>query len=583
MYDNPNGVIRAATDGGVVGKHPAADPLQILVGPATSNEFNTVRLRLIPIGCFSVEDASFKFDSSFVLPEFQTEINSFVDLREKNPEKIKGAPISIFGHADPSFQGNFELSAPTHQAGDDYNKVLSGRRAIAIYALLVRDAAIWNNLFTDHFGGDVWGEDSIRTMLDAVDPPKADGGQQGKSQGASARSSSSSGDRNPGSTDSARAAKIRDIAHDPGQRQQLFLKYMNHICGDLKLDKNKDFLARGAGPDHKGDVQGCSRFNPRLLFSSEKEGQFKQAAQDKDETILASRNADNSSNRRVMILIFRKGSQVLPAKWPCPTFKESSAACKKRFFFDGDTRRSTHLPGTDRKFGDNQDTFACRFYQRLRTGSPCDKILTVLTLRLFDLLGRPLPEAPFVVSVAGVDGGSSGALKHADPNGDITLRDLALPATVTVRWSRPDSMRKPDDSQPEPSQTVDPLVTDEALDDEALQLLLAAQDNERVLRDGIRPPSETPDGFEYELQVFVTLDGGGQATGPGGQMTPEAARQRLNNLGYLKTVNLEDAIRVFQRDCGKQVTGKLADASDELQLRHDQLNPPSAPNRLTGV
>lgn len=66
-------------------------------------------------------------------------------------------------------------------------------------------------------------------------------------------------------------------------------------------------------------------------------------------------------------------------------------------------------------------------------------------------------------------------------------------------------------------------------------------------------------------------------------MTPEAARQRLNNLGYLKTVNLEDAIRVFQRDCGKQVTGKLADASDELQLRHDQLNPPSAPNRLTGI
>jgi hypothetical protein len=66
-------------------------------------------------------------------------------------------------------------------------------------------------------------------------------------------------------------------------------------------------------------------------------------------------------------------------------------------------------------------------------------------------------------------------------------------------------------------------------------------------------------------------------------MTPEAARRRLNNLGYLKTVNLEDAIRVFQRDCGKQVTGQLADANDELRLRHDELNPPSAPNRFTGV
>jgi hypothetical protein len=66
-------------------------------------------------------------------------------------------------------------------------------------------------------------------------------------------------------------------------------------------------------------------------------------------------------------------------------------------------------------------------------------------------------------------------------------------------------------------------------------------------------------------------------------MTAEAARRRLNNLGYLKTVNLEDAIRVFQRDCGKEATGQLADANDELKLRHDQLNPPAAPNRLTGV
>jgi hypothetical protein len=145
-------------------------------------------------------------------------------------------------------------------------------------------------------------------------------------------------------------------------------------------------------------------------------------------------------------------------------------------------------------------------------------------------------------------------------------------------------MRKPDDPEPAPTQTVDPLVDDEAaLDDEALQRLFAAQDNQRVLRDGIRPPSETSDDFEYELQVFVSLNDGVQATGTGGQMTPEAARRRLNNLGYLKTVNLEDAIRVFQRDCGKQTTGKLADANDELKLRHDQLNPPSAPNRLTGV
>jgi hypothetical protein len=70
--------------------------------------------------------------------------------------------------------------------------------------------------------------------------------------------------------------------------------------------------------------------------------------------------------------MFRKGSQVLPSKWPCPTFKEGPAGCKKRFFSDGQTRRSTHTPGADRRFDDTHDTFACRFYQRISGASPCE-------------------------------------------------------------------------------------------------------------------------------------------------------------------------------------------------------------------
>jgi len=403
MAQDKQGVIHAATDGGAVGKHAAADPLQIFVGPSTSVEFNTARLRLIPIACFSVEDVRFKFDSSFPLPEVQAEIRAFVDLREKNPETIKGAPISIFGHADPSFQGNFELGASTHQTGDDYNKVLSGRRAIAIYALLTRDAALWNHLFTNNFGGDAWGEDSIRIILDTVDRPKTDGGQPGQSQGASGQgqSSSSSGNPNTGASDSARTAKVRDIAHDSGQRQKLFLDYMNLLCGDLKLDKTKDFLARGSGPDQKGDVQGCSRFNPFVLFSQEKEDTFKTAEQEKDRPSLDQRNEENKRNRRVMILIFRKGSQVLPAKWPCPSFKEGAAGCKKRFFSDGDTRRSTHTPGADRKFDDTNDTFACRFYQRISDQSPCEQLITLvpLTIRLINVEDQIFERAPYTLEV----------------------------------------------------------------------------------------------------------------------------------------------------------------------------------------
>ena len=384
MPNGKQGTIHAASGRGVIGTHPDVDPLQLLVGPTTSNEFNSARLQLIPIACFSVEDASFKFDSSFVLPEFQKKMNDFIAFRENDPERIKGAPVSIFGHADPTFQGNFEISSPTHQAGDDYNKVLSGRRAIAVYGLLIRDVNIWDNLFSHQFGGDDWGEDSIREMLDFTDPANP-GGQQGQAPSRPTQGPALSSGANPnlGATASARDAQVRDIAHSSGLRQQLFLKYMSKLCSDLKLDKTKDFLARNAGPDHKGDVQGCSRFNPRILFSKEQEESFKEAEKERekekdkkeDQPTLDQRNEANKPNRRVMILIFRKGSQVLPSKWPCPTFREDSAACKKRFFSDGDTRRSTHLSGADKKFEDTHDTFGCRFYQRLSDTSPCNSIL----------------------------------------------------------------------------------------------------------------------------------------------------------------------------------------------------------------
>src|SRR5580704_440565 len=186
--DDP-GRIQSLSDGGVVGEHSPVEPFQFLAAPATSNEFNTARLRLIPIACFRIDDVRFKFDSSFVLPAIAPQLKALNNLLKKDANK--GAPLSIFGHADPSFEGNFELTSPTHQQGDEYNKTLSGRRAIAIYALLVRDTAIWNSLFATRFGGDDWGEDSIRTMLVATDPP-ASSPPEGSSSSSSASSSSDS-------------------------------------------------------------------------------------------------------------------------------------------------------------------------------------------------------------------------------------------------------------------------------------------------------------------------------------------------------------------------------------------------------
>src|ERR1700720_4572401 len=102
MADGKQGAIHGSSEGGVTGNHPTPDSFQFLVGPSTSEEFNTARLRLIPIACFRVDDVRFKSDSSFVLPEIQTEMKAFANLR-KNDARLNGAPISIFGHADPSF------------------------------------------------------------------------------------------------------------------------------------------------------------------------------------------------------------------------------------------------------------------------------------------------------------------------------------------------------------------------------------------------------------------------------------------------------------------------------------------------
>lgn len=407
MGDGKSGSVHSSSGGGVIGKHPEPDQSEFLVAPSTSSEFNTTRLRPPTIACFRIDDVRFKFDSSFVLPAVKEEMDSFARFRKENP-KFVGAPISIFGHADPSYMGNFEPNGPYAQSGDDYNKTLSGRRAIAIYAMLIRDASFWEKLYSQHLGGDIWGQDSIRIMLSTTDPSSSAGSSSSQSSNSAGNvmSAPPTGDSNTSSQEST-DPRVPRIAADPGERQQLFLKYMNALCGDISLDKSNDFLAKGAGHNLQGDVQGCSRFNPLLIFSQEKEAGYKIAFQNKDKPTLAQRDAANSLNRRVMILVFKKGTQILPAKWPCPSYKDGPAGCKKRFWSDGDTRRSTHLPGTDRKFDDSHDTFACRFYQRLSEGGPCNDVLQYWVVRVLTEGKGPLSKRkalanePYVLTGSG--------------------------------------------------------------------------------------------------------------------------------------------------------------------------------------
>jgi hypothetical protein len=295
------------------GVHPGIGDAPVRVAPSLAEEFNTVRAFLIPKACFKLEDAHFAFDSSFVVPE-GFDVAPLKELLDKHP----GAKLSIFGHADPT--------------GDDaYNKTLAGRRASAIFGLLTRDVPMWDKLHDQPAGGDNWKPEAEQTMLATTGLPKG----------------------------TARATLTK--------------AYMDHLCtvrnsagqsiGTVQLTKD-DFLARGQDKAGKGDLQGCSEFNPLMIFSASEKAVLDQPANH------AQRNAENQVNRRVMVLLFRPGSRVDPAKWPCPTVDEGTAKCLKRFHSDGATRRSNQAKR--REFKDTKDTFACRFYDRLTNSSPCE-------------------------------------------------------------------------------------------------------------------------------------------------------------------------------------------------------------------
>ena len=425
-----------ATGGGVNGLHVEPTPVTLLVAPATGAGFNRIRLGLAPKACWSVEDVRFAFDSSFVSADTSTggdpqDIRQeFADLKRLLAEH-PGSPLSVFGHADPV-------------GDDDYNKALSGRRATAIYALLLFNSdpgtavGLWSQLASQEH----WG--------------KAQGSMMQQLTGAPA------------------GAPV----------QSLIAQYLKLLCADAPVLTKTDFLARGAGKDGKGDLQGCSEFNPRLIFSQEKQAKYDAAKQNNVAATLNDRNSDNTPNRRVNVLLFRKGSVVDPTKWPCPTVKEGTAGCKARFWTDGETRRGTHLPGTDRRFGDTQDTFACRFYQRIATGSPCENVLQAFSIRLYDSQAKFMAGAPYRLELPG----AQPRIGNADAQGFISGQAANLPLTCPLYWGKPPANKGDDPKytyrldvciQP---RNDEPTEVDERLSNLACASAEAQQDNVKTFQ-----------------------------------------------------------------------------------------------------
>ena len=123
-----------------------------------------------------------------------------------------------------------------------------------------------------------------------------------------------------------------------------------------------DFLGKGASANGKADYQGCSEFNPVMMFSASENAAL--------QSNTTERNKQNSVNRRILVLLFRAGTPNPGAKWPCPEWTEGTGGCTKRFFADAAKRRQ--FQGHRRTVEADKDTFACRFYERLVNHSPCE-------------------------------------------------------------------------------------------------------------------------------------------------------------------------------------------------------------------
>jgi Putative peptidoglycan binding domain/OmpA family len=492
MSDESSGIVRSTSGGGVAGNHLAKQSRSVLVAPSTSDEYNTIRAVIVPIACWRVDDIRFEFGSSFIKPDARDEMQELDSLMKEHPD----APLSIFGHADPVGQ-------------DDFNKQLSGRRAQAIYGMLIRDTDLWEDLYKRPLADDKWGFRSIQLMLENVghSPGSIDGVQGSQTTDAIKAFQEEKGlavDGNAGSS----------------TRRELFKAYMDMICVDreekpYQLDSEKNFLAQGADKNGKGDYQGCSEFNPRLLFSQEEEAEYKKWANREK------RNTENAPNRRVIIYLFRPGSKVTPEKWPCPSVKGGAADCKKRFWSDGERRRSERLPDARREYEETKDTFACRFYDRLSDKSPCERVLSMIRIRLFDLNASPIPHAPYLIRI-----GDRTVSGRADANGDAIFGDLLIPVFCRVYWSHQQE-------------------------------------------EGPKPVE--PEDFEYESLVNIIQD---ETEGDEGD---ETSIQRLHNLGYSRHEFLEENVREFQLDLDKpdeELTGRLEDIKGELKECHANLSPP---------
>jgi OmpA family/Putative peptidoglycan binding domain len=352
MTDKQGSPIISHSETGVTGEHSRAEESAFLVAASTSKKNkNTIRLPIMPVACWKVEEICFDFDRAFVKKGAKDAFQRFADLRKKHPN----APISIFGHADPV-------------SNDRYNKKLSENRAKAVYGVLTRKAETWQQICDD--------KEDVKYLQNKL----------------------TSIGHDPGPIDGIIGRKTKAA----------ITSYMNELCGDFKL-KNSDFLGEG-----KCAYQGCSEFNPLRMFSKKMNEAFKNKDRkaERDLENEPNRRVIAFLFRPGTKMDSSKWPCPLAAEGITGCKKQFWSDAKKRRAFQEQAReynalklhQPTDVPfelGTDDFFSFeiedddaetaetykiSNDTFACRFYESLARHSPCEQLADpiIFEMRLDD-------------------------------------------------------------------------------------------------------------------------------------------------------------------------------------------------------
>jgi peptidoglycan hydrolase-like protein with peptidoglycan-binding domain len=350
--------------GSIAAEHEKPGELRRSVSPTTHDTWrNTLAPILKPVACWRIHHAYFRFDSSVVLPEIGGELPKLKPLI--NSDRV----ATIFGHADPV-------------GSVDYNAHLSARRARALFVLLTRNIDIWLELFNPK-DYDKWGLASTQVMLAALTRQDGNGnyyqdvvdGRFGDSTDKAIRQFQRDNDLKP------------DGVAGPDTRRRLYETYIDFLTGTpgepmIGADQFLGDSADNADPKGKAKaaLQGCSEYNPILLFSNADE---KKLAKQQDTT---SRNARNAPNRRVMVFFFSKarlGGNTptgIVDVWPCPAWDEGPAKCKNQLWPDHEKRLANG--DKERRYEDGEHTMACKWYDPLARLSPCEGGSRLKTIRI---------------------------------------------------------------------------------------------------------------------------------------------------------------------------------------------------------